>query len=116
MSVDLAAKIRDVPDFPKPGIVFKDIMPLLADAEALRDVSSPNSSSSRASRTSICARSQSSSRSSSASSASSALRRLRSRPAGDDSSWRITRSGRNSSRCRRRMVSSRSTSSSLNSR
>ena len=26
--------IRDVPDFPKPGIVFKDIMPMLADAEA----------------------------------------------------------------------------------
>jgi adenine phosphoribosyltransferase len=37
MSVDLAAKIRDVPDFPKPGIVFKDIMPLLADAAALRE-------------------------------------------------------------------------------
>jgi adenine phosphoribosyltransferase len=34
---DLEALIRDVPDFPKPGIVFKDIMPLLADAEALRD-------------------------------------------------------------------------------
>ena len=34
--MDIAAKIRDVPDFPKPGIVFKDIMPLLADAEALR--------------------------------------------------------------------------------
>ncbi len=34
---DLAAKIRDVPDFPKPGIVFKDIMPLLADADALRE-------------------------------------------------------------------------------
>ena len=33
---DLKAKIRDVPDFPKPGIVFKDIMPLLADAETLR--------------------------------------------------------------------------------
>ncbi len=32
---DLKAKIRDVPDFPKPGIVFKDIMPLLADADAL---------------------------------------------------------------------------------
>jgi adenine phosphoribosyltransferase len=32
---DLKAKIRDVPDFPKPGIVFKDIMPLLADAETL---------------------------------------------------------------------------------
>ena len=28
--------IRDVPDFPKPGIVFKDITPLLADAAAFR--------------------------------------------------------------------------------
>ena len=28
--------IRDVPDFPKEGIVFKDITPLLADADALR--------------------------------------------------------------------------------
>jgi len=27
----LRAKVRDVPDFPKPGIVFKDITPLLAD-------------------------------------------------------------------------------------
>ena len=34
---DLKALIRDVPDFPKPGIVFKDIMPLLSDAEALRE-------------------------------------------------------------------------------
>jgi adenine phosphoribosyltransferase len=33
---DLKALIRDVPDFPKPGIVFKDIMPLLADPEGLR--------------------------------------------------------------------------------
>jgi adenine phosphoribosyltransferase len=32
---DLEAKIRDVPDFPKPGIVFKDIMPLLADPTTL---------------------------------------------------------------------------------
>ena len=32
-----SAKIRDVPDFPQPGIVFKDIMPLLADPEALRE-------------------------------------------------------------------------------
>ena len=32
----LKAKIRDVPDFPKPGIVFKDIMPLIADAAALK--------------------------------------------------------------------------------
>ena len=31
---DLRALIRDVPDFPKPGIVFKDITPLLADADA----------------------------------------------------------------------------------
>jgi adenine phosphoribosyltransferase len=29
---DLAAAIRDVPDFPKPGILFKDITPVLADA------------------------------------------------------------------------------------
>jgi adenine phosphoribosyltransferase len=29
--------VRDVPDFPKPGIVFKDITPLLSDGEALRD-------------------------------------------------------------------------------
>ncbi|HEY0389829.1 MAG TPA: adenine phosphoribosyltransferase [Gaiellales bacterium] len=34
--VDLRSKIRDIPDFPKPGIVFKDIMPLLADAQALQ--------------------------------------------------------------------------------
>ena len=32
---DLKAQIRDVPDFPKPGIVFKDIMPLLADPVTL---------------------------------------------------------------------------------
>ena len=37
MPVDLKAKIRDVPDFPKPGVVFKDIMPLLSDREALRE-------------------------------------------------------------------------------
>lgn len=35
--IDLEARIRDIPDFPKRGIVFKDIMPLLADPEALRD-------------------------------------------------------------------------------
>ena len=27
--------IRDVPDFPKPGIVFKDITPLLSNADGL---------------------------------------------------------------------------------
>jgi adenine phosphoribosyltransferase len=36
-SVDLAAKIRDVPDWPEPGVVFKDTMPLLADPAALED-------------------------------------------------------------------------------
>jgi adenine phosphoribosyltransferase len=35
--IDLKTKIRDVPDFPKPGVVFKDIMPLLSDAEALSE-------------------------------------------------------------------------------
>ena len=32
--MDLAAYIRDVPDFPSPGIVFKDITPLLGDPVA----------------------------------------------------------------------------------
>jgi adenine phosphoribosyltransferase len=34
-AVDLRAHIRDIPDFPKPGIVFKDITPLLLDPPAL---------------------------------------------------------------------------------
>jgi len=34
---DLKDKIRDVADFPTRGIVFKDIMPLLADSESLRE-------------------------------------------------------------------------------
>jgi adenine phosphoribosyltransferase len=32
--MDLRAYIRDVPDFPKPGVLFKDITPLLMDPEA----------------------------------------------------------------------------------
>ncbi|MBS2963753.1 adenine phosphoribosyltransferase [Actinocrinis puniceicyclus] len=32
----LGSRIRDVPDYPKPGIVFKDITPLLADPAAFR--------------------------------------------------------------------------------
>lgn len=28
--------VRDVPDFPRPGVVFKDLTPLLGDAEAFR--------------------------------------------------------------------------------
>src|SRR6185436_14054396 len=31
----LEALIREIPDFPKPGIVFKDITPLLADSAGL---------------------------------------------------------------------------------
>jgi len=32
----LKAKIRDIPDFPKPGILFKDITPLVQDPACLR--------------------------------------------------------------------------------
>ena len=32
----LAGHLRDVPDFPQPGIVFKDITPLLSDVDAFR--------------------------------------------------------------------------------
>lgn len=34
----IASLLRDVPDFPKPGILFKDIAPLLADAAVWGDV------------------------------------------------------------------------------
>src|SRR5881398_3976013 len=33
---DLASRIRDVPDFPKPGILFKDITTLLKDGESFK--------------------------------------------------------------------------------
>ena len=32
----LRAHLRDIPDFPSPGVVFKDITPLLADVDAFR--------------------------------------------------------------------------------
>ena len=35
--LDLRTKIRDVPDFPTQGILFKDVMPLIADAAAFRE-------------------------------------------------------------------------------
>ncbi len=34
----MAGRVLDVPDFPKPGIVFKDLMPLFADGEVFRQV------------------------------------------------------------------------------
>ena len=36
--IDFSEYIRDIPDFPEKGIVFKDITPLLGDAEAFRAV------------------------------------------------------------------------------
>ncbi len=38
MTIDyISSLIRDVPDFPKPGILFKDITPVLQDARGLRE-------------------------------------------------------------------------------
>lgn len=34
--MELKSLIRDIPDFPQPGILFRDITPLLADAEGLQ--------------------------------------------------------------------------------
>lgn len=36
MDIDLTAYIRDIPDFPKEGVMFKDITPLLQNPESLR--------------------------------------------------------------------------------
>jgi adenine phosphoribosyltransferase len=36
-ALDLRNRVRDVPDFPKPGIVFKDLMPLVADPTYFRE-------------------------------------------------------------------------------
>jgi adenine phosphoribosyltransferase len=35
--IDLKKFIRDIPDFPKPGILFRDITPLLSSPEAFRE-------------------------------------------------------------------------------
>jgi adenine phosphoribosyltransferase len=35
---DLQARIRDIPNFPQPGIIFRDITPLLADADSFQAV------------------------------------------------------------------------------
>ncbi|SCF31500.1 adenine phosphoribosyltransferase [Micromonospora mirobrigensis] len=34
----VASRVLDVPDFPKPGVVFKDLMPLFADGAVFREV------------------------------------------------------------------------------
>nr|MDT0656517.1 adenine phosphoribosyltransferase [Micromonospora sp. DSM 115978] len=34
----VASRVLDVPDFPKPGIVFKDLMPLFADGVVFREI------------------------------------------------------------------------------
>lgn len=39
MAVDLKDFIRSIPGFPKEGVVFRDITPLLADGAALREAS-----------------------------------------------------------------------------
>ena len=36
MSTDLRSSIRSIPDYPKPGIIFRDITTLLGDARAFR--------------------------------------------------------------------------------
>jgi len=36
-SLDLGSYVRAIPDFPKPGILFRDITPLLAEAAALKE-------------------------------------------------------------------------------
>ena len=37
LSARLLARLRDVPDFPRPGIVFKDVTPVLADGALFRE-------------------------------------------------------------------------------
>lgn len=37
LAARIEALVRDVPDYPNPGVVFKDITPLLADAQAFAD-------------------------------------------------------------------------------
>src|SRR5215203_1573411 len=38
LQTSLKSSIRDIPDFPKPGILFKDITPVLADSALCQDI------------------------------------------------------------------------------
>jgi adenine phosphoribosyltransferase len=38
IEVTITTHVRDVPDYPKPGVLFKDITPLLGDADAFGEV------------------------------------------------------------------------------
>ncbi|MGZ4626441.1 MAG: adenine phosphoribosyltransferase [Kineosporiaceae bacterium] len=38
LAAEILSLVRDVPDFPTPGVLFKDITPLLGDGEAFRSV------------------------------------------------------------------------------
>jgi len=50
LSAQATSLIRDVPDYPKQGILFKDITPVLADGECLREVVEAMTASARAHR------------------------------------------------------------------
>ena len=45
MAIDYAGLIREIPDFPEPGVLFRDITPLLGDAQAfgavVREMAAP---------------------------------------------------------------------------
>jgi adenine phosphoribosyltransferase len=38
LAARVAARLRDVPDFPAPGVLFKDVTPVLADGQLFGDV------------------------------------------------------------------------------
>lgn len=38
LETQIKAKVRDIPDFPKPGIIFKDITPVVADVALFRSI------------------------------------------------------------------------------
>ncbi|HET9011813.1 MAG TPA: adenine phosphoribosyltransferase [Gemmatimonadaceae bacterium] len=48
LSARLTRALRDVPDFPRPGIVFKDITPVLADASLFAETTAAMAAAARA--------------------------------------------------------------------